>query len=129
MNCAPKSAPRWRRDKPSCCREGAKSAFACRCPLSTLAPAWQPCHVRRRTCPFSPLLLTMFSSVHLSHEIAPMRSRGSESLIVLALLPIFFVGAFPMLLLTLLGFAGLVIFGILMISVGFTDALEANSSF
>jgi hypothetical protein len=58
-----------------------------------------------------------------------MRSRGSESLIVLPLLPIFFVGAFPMLLLTLLGFVGLVIFGILMISVGFTDALDANSAF
>jgi len=58
-----------------------------------------------------------------------MRSRGSESLIVLPLLPIFFVGAFPMLLLSLMGFAGLVIFGILMICVGFTDTLDANSAF
>jgi hypothetical protein len=58
-----------------------------------------------------------------------MRSRGSESLLLVPLLPIFFVGAFPMLLLSLLGFGGLVIFGILMICVGFTDALEANSAF
>jgi hypothetical protein len=58
-----------------------------------------------------------------------MRSRTSESLIALPLLPIFFVGAFPMLLLSLMGSAGLVIFGILMISVGFTDMLEANSAF
>jgi hypothetical protein len=58
-----------------------------------------------------------------------MHSRGSESLIVLPLLPIFFVGAFPMLLLSLMGFAGLVIFGILMICVGFTDTLDANSAF
>jgi hypothetical protein len=58
-----------------------------------------------------------------------MRSRGSESLIVVPLLPIFFVGAFPILLLSLLGFGGLVIFGILMICVGFTDTLEANSAF
>jgi hypothetical protein len=34
-----------------------------------------------------------------------------------------------MLLLTLMGFAGLVIFGILMICVGFTDTLDANSAF
>ena len=58
-----------------------------------------------------------------------MRSGESESFILLPLLPIFFVGAFPMLLLSLLGFGGLVIFGILMICVGVTDALEANSSF
>src|SRR5437868_5533803 len=58
-----------------------------------------------------------------------MRARQSESLILLPLLPIFFVGAFPMLLLSLLGFGGLVIFGILMICVGFTDTLEANSAF
>ncbi|MFL6791823.1 MAG: hypothetical protein ACJ8EE_11715 [Bradyrhizobium sp.] len=48
---------------------------------------------------------------------------------MLPLLPIFFVGAFPMLLLSLMGFAGLVIFGILMICVGFTDTLDANSAF
>ena len=58
-----------------------------------------------------------------------MRSREPESLLLvplLPILPIFLVGAFPMLL---LGFAGLVIFGILMICVGFTDMLEANSAF
>ena len=58
-----------------------------------------------------------------------MRSREPESLLLVPLLPIFLVGAFPMLLLSLLGFAGLVIFGILMICVGFTDMLEANSAF
>lgn len=58
-----------------------------------------------------------------------MRTRESESFILVPLLPIFFVGALPMLVLSLLGFAGLVIFGILMICVGFTDALEANSAF
>jgi hypothetical protein len=58
-----------------------------------------------------------------------MRSRESDSIMMVPLLPIFLVGAFPMLLLSLLGFAGLVIFGILMICVGFTDALEANSAF
>ena len=58
-----------------------------------------------------------------------MRSREPESLLLVPLLPIFFVGAFPMLLLSLLGFGGLVIFGILLICVGFTDTLEANSAF
>ena len=58
-----------------------------------------------------------------------MRSRGSESLIVLPLLPIFFLGAFPMLLLSLMGPAGLVILGILIVCAGFTDALDANSTF
>ena len=37
-----------------------------------------------------------------------MRSGESELFILLPLLPIFFVGAFPMLLLSLLGFGGLV---------------------
>jgi hypothetical protein len=58
-----------------------------------------------------------------------MRSREPESLLLVPLLPIFLVGAFPMLLLSLLGFGGLVIFGILLICVGFTDTLEANSAF
>jgi len=58
-----------------------------------------------------------------------MRSRGSESFIVLPLLPIFFLGAFPMLLLTLMGPAGLVILGILIVCAGFTDVLDANSAF
>jgi hypothetical protein len=65
----------------------------------------------------------------LSRKRLPMRSREPESLLLVPLLPIFLVGAFPMLLLSLLGFAGLVIFGILMICVGFTDMLESNSAF
>ena len=48
---------------------------------------------------------------------------------MLPLLPIFFLGAFPMLLLSLLGSGGLVILGILIVCAGFTDALEANSTF
>jgi hypothetical protein len=58
-----------------------------------------------------------------------MRARGSESLIVLPLLPIFFLGVFPILLLSLLGPAGLVILGILIASAGLTDILDANSAF
>jgi hypothetical protein len=58
-----------------------------------------------------------------------MRSREPESLLWLPLLPIFFLGAFPMLLLGFLGFAGFVILGILLICVGLTDRLEANSNF
>jgi hypothetical protein len=58
-----------------------------------------------------------------------MRSRTSESFIVLPLLPIFLLGAFPMLLLSLMGPAGLIIVGILIVCAGFTDVLEANSSF
>jgi hypothetical protein len=58
-----------------------------------------------------------------------MRSRNSESFIVLPLLPIFLLGAFPMLLLSLMGPAGLVILGILIASVGLTDVLESNSAY
>ena len=58
-----------------------------------------------------------------------MRTRGSESFIVLPLLPIFLIGLFPMLLLSLLGPAGLVILGILVASAGLTDILDANSAF
>jgi hypothetical protein len=58
-----------------------------------------------------------------------MRPRESETLLLLPLLPIFLVGMPPMLLLSLLGFAGLVILGVLMICVGLADGLEANSNF
>jgi hypothetical protein len=58
----------------------------------------------------------------------PMRKR-SESLLLLPLLPIFLLGVFPMLLLSLMGPAGLVIFGILIVCAGFTDILDANTSF
>ena len=40
-----------------------------------------------------------------------MRSPKSESFIVLPLLPIFLIGVFPMLLLSLLGPAGFIILG------------------
>jgi hypothetical protein len=58
-----------------------------------------------------------------------MRSRPSETLLLLPLLPIFFVGIFPMLLFGLLGFLGISLFGILLICVGLADGLNANSNF
>jgi hypothetical protein len=58
-----------------------------------------------------------------------MRTRSSESFIVLPLLPIFLIGVFPMLLMSLLGPAGLIILGILIASAGLTDILDANSTF
>jgi hypothetical protein len=58
-----------------------------------------------------------------------MRTRGSESFIVLPLLPIFLIGLFPMLMLSLLGPAGLIILGILVASAGLTDILDANGTF
>ena len=54
---------------------------------------------------------------------------SSKSIIVLPLLPIFLIGVFPMLLISLLGPAGLVILGILVASAGLTDILDANSTF
>ncbi|MBR1267619.1 hypothetical protein JQ629_08875 [Bradyrhizobium sp. AUGA SZCCT0222] len=57
-----------------------------------------------------------------------MRSQ-SDSLLVLPLLPIFLIGVPPMLLFTLLGFPGFVILGVLLICVGLTERLEANSDF
>jgi hypothetical protein len=58
-----------------------------------------------------------------------MRSRESETLLLLPLLPIFFVGIFPMLLFGLLGFLGISLFGILLVCVGLSDGLNANSNF
>ena len=58
-----------------------------------------------------------------------MRSRESESFLLLPLLPIFLIGLPPMLLLSFLGFAGLVILGVLVICVGLSDRLDANNSF
>ena len=63
------------------------------------------------------------------YEMTSMRSRTSESFIVLPLLPIFLLGAFPMLLLSLMGPAGLIILGILIVCAGLTDMLDANSTF
>jgi hypothetical protein len=67
--------------------------------------------------------------IHVSPEIAPMRTRSSESLVVLPLLPVFLIGVFPMLLLSLLGPAGLIILGILVACAGLTDILDANTEF
>ena len=58
-----------------------------------------------------------------------MRTRNSETLLLLPLLPIFFVGIFPMLLFGLLGFLGISLFGILLVCVGLSDGLNANSNF
>src|SRR3954470_17153450 len=58
-----------------------------------------------------------------------MRPRKSETLLLLPLLPIFILGLPPMLLLTFLGFAGFVILGMLLICVGLSDRLDANSDF
>jgi hypothetical protein len=65
----------------------------------------------------------------LKRSSCPMRSRNSETLLLLPLLPIFFVGIFPMLLFGLLGFLGVSLFGILLVCVGLADGLNANSNF
>ena len=74
---------------------------------------------------FSGILTTLITR----YEITPTRTRGSESFIVLPLLPIFLLGAFPMLLMSLMGPAGLVILGILIACAGLTDILDANGTF
>jgi hypothetical protein len=55
--------------------------------------------------------------------------RQPETLLLFPLLPIFLVGMFPMLLISLLGFAGLAIFGVLLISVGLSSGLEAHADY
>jgi hypothetical protein len=55
--------------------------------------------------------------------------RQSDTLLLLPLLPIFLIGMFPMLMMALLGAAGLGLFGILLVSAGLTDALDANNDF
>ncbi|HTO62210.1 MAG TPA: hypothetical protein VMM15_13255 [Bradyrhizobium sp.] len=55
--------------------------------------------------------------------------RQSETLLVLMLLPIFFLGIFPMMLMALLGFLGLCILGVLMICVGLADGLTEDCDF
>jgi hypothetical protein len=55
--------------------------------------------------------------------------RQSETLLLLALLPILVVGMLPMLLFALLGAAGLGILGVLMVCAGLADVLNANSAF
>jgi hypothetical protein len=55
--------------------------------------------------------------------------RQSETLLLVPLLPIFLVGLPPMLLLSFLGFAGLVILGMLLICVGLSGGFDANNTF
>lgn len=55
--------------------------------------------------------------------------RRSETLLLFPLLPVFLVGMFPMLLIGMLGAAGLVIFGILLIRVGLAGTMEAHGDF
>jgi len=55
--------------------------------------------------------------------------RQSDAWLLIPLLPIFFVGIFPMLLIAFLGFAGLGILGMLLICVGLAEGLEAHSHF
>ena len=66
----------------------------------------------------------------LTHmRLIPCAREHPSRFIVLPLLPIFFVGLFPMLLLSLMGPAGLIILGILIVCAGMTDMLDANSTF
>jgi hypothetical protein len=55
--------------------------------------------------------------------------RQSEALLLVPLLPIFLVGMFPMMLIGLLGFAGLALFGVLLICVGLACGNEAHDAF
>ena len=151
-DCAPKSAPGWRRAKPRfgaspdiCSASGRtrQSTTACRRPRRPCRemrpayplrnhpdqPAWQPCQARRWSCAFSPLFQSILATFIVPYETTAMRTRGSELFIVLPLLPIFLIGVFPMLLMSLLGPAGLIILGILVASAGLTDILDANGTF
>ena len=58
-----------------------------------------------------------------------MRARESDSILLFPLLPIFLVGMFPVLMMALLGFAGLGVLGILLICAGLSDALDAHNDF
>jgi hypothetical protein len=55
--------------------------------------------------------------------------RQPETLLLLPLLPIFVIGMFPMLLIGLLGFAGLAIFGVLLVCVGLACGIEARETY
>jgi len=50
-------------------------------------------------------------------------------MLLLPLLPIFLIGFFPMLMFALMGFGGLCLLGILLISAGLSDALDAHRQF
>jgi len=47
----------------------------------------------------------------------------------LPLLPVFFLGMLPMLLFAFLGFAGVGLFGLLLVCIGLAEGLHANSDF
>jgi hypothetical protein len=55
--------------------------------------------------------------------------RQFETWLILPLLPIFFVGMFPALLFAFLGYGGVGLLGLLLISVGLADGLQANCDF
>jgi hypothetical protein len=55
--------------------------------------------------------------------------KQSEASLLIVLLPIFLIGMFPMLLMALLGFAGLALFGALLMCAGLSDTLRAHSDF
>ena len=55
--------------------------------------------------------------------------RQSETSLLIALLPVFAVGMFPILMIALLGFAGLALIGALLICAGLSDGLRANGDF
>ena len=55
--------------------------------------------------------------------------KQAETVLLVPLLPVFLIGMFPILLVGLLGFAGLAIFGVLLVCVGLTYGLEAHSQF
>src|SRR4051794_24779602 len=99
------------------------------------AARWQPCDFRRVPSSVSPRFAPIFiaSFIHTGRHLRPARSTPmraqSDSWLVLPLLPIFLIGVPPMLLFSLLGFPGIVILGVLLICVGLTERLEANSDF
>src|SRR5262245_17312568 len=70
-----------------------------------------------------------FMAVSLLISIGRPMRRHSEHLLLVPLLPLFLIGMFPMLLIGLLGYFGLVIFGVLLVSVGLTSGLEAHGEF
>jgi nitrate reductase NapE component len=69
------------------------------------------------------------AALSLAVSIGRSMRRQSETLLLVPLLPIFLIGMFPMLLIGLLGSFGLVIFGVLLVSVGLTSGLEAHGEF
>jgi len=62
----------------------------------------------------------------------PMRKQSETLPLILLsipLLPVFLLGMLPMLLFAFLGFAGLALFGLLLVCVGLGEGLHANSDF